>query len=134
MQPGGTVDFGFAKVSMVRNDSSSTLPTDCNMAGGKACGFVVSIPNHDLRIYYAGMTDLFSDMKLINDIYKPNLAFLPISGVRGMTPHTAAYAAKNFLPGLKTIIPIRFRPEYLKPDEQIYLTGTPEEFEKQLKK
>lgn len=103
------------------------------MEAGKACGFVISIPNHDLRIYYAGLTNLFSDMKLINDFYKPNLAFLPISDLVGMSPYTAAYAAKNFLPGVKTIIPIRFRPESMKPEVLPELSGTPEEFEKQLK-
>jgi L-ascorbate metabolism protein UlaG (beta-lactamase superfamily) len=136
MQPGGTVDFDYVKVTMVRSDTSSTLsiPKMGMMEGGKACGYVISIPNHDLRFYYAGATNLFSDMKLINDFYKPNLAFVPISGVGGMSSHTAAYAAKNFLPGVKTYIPIRFRPESFKPDQFPELNGDPEEFKKELKK
>ena len=74
-----------------------------------ACGYVIEIPAHDVRLYYAGTTNLFSDMKMINDFYKPNVAMLPISGVLGMDPRTAAYATKNFLPGVRTVIPMMFK-------------------------
>ena len=47
-------------------------------------------------------------MKLINDMYKPNVAIIAIGDDRGMSPSTAAYACKNFLTNTKTIIPMYF--------------------------
>lgn len=95
-----------------------------------ACGYVIEIPAHDVRLYYAGTTNLFSDMKLINDFYKPNVAMLPISGNVGMDPRTAAYALKNFLPGVKTVIPMMFRSET---QSGSVMNGTTEDFEREMK-
>jgi len=36
-------------------------------------------------------------MQLINDLYKPDIALLPIGDCLGMGPREAAYAVKNFL-------------------------------------
>ena len=47
------------------------------------------------RAYFAGDTALFSDMKLIAELYKPELAFLPIGDHFTMGPHEAAYAARS---------------------------------------
>lgn len=65
-------------------------------------------------------------MKLIDDLYKPDVAFLPIGDCLGMGPREAAYAVKNFLPSAKKIIPMHF-------GSFPVLTGTPEEFDNQLK-
>lgn len=65
-------------------------------------------------------------MKLINDLYKPDVAFLPVGDCLGMGPREAAYAAANFLPNVHTFIPMSFNTFPV-------LTGTPEEFEKQAK-
>ena len=125
MQCGGTKDFGFAKVTMVAADHPSTCvgPQGVQITGGNACGFVLEIPSHDLRIYHAGDTNVFSDMKLIDELYKPNIACLPIGDCLGMGPREAAYAVKNFLPTPHLIIPMHF-------GSFPVLTGTPEEFEK----
>jgi len=69
---------------------------------------------------------VFSDMKLIDELYKPNIALLPIGDCLGMGPREAAYAVKNFLPTPETIIPMHF-------NSFPVLTGTPEEFEHQCK-
>lgn len=61
-------------------------------------------------------------MKLINDLYKPTVSFLPIGDCLGMGPREAAYALKNFLTSTKTVIPMHFGTFPV-------LTGTPEEFE-----
>jgi len=66
--------------------------------GGNAVGFVIKIPNHNISIYHAGKTGLFQDMKIIDDLYQPNIAILPIGGLLTMGPREAAYAVKNFLP------------------------------------
>ena len=45
-------------------------------------------------------------MKLIDTLYKPNLAIIPIGGRTTMGPREAAYCVKNFLPTAETIIPM----------------------------
>lgn len=128
MQPGGTKDFGFCKITMVRAEHPSTCagPNGAPIAGGIGVGYVITIPCHDVRIYHAGDTNLFSDMKLIDELYKPDYAMLPIGDVLGMGPREAAYAVKHFLKNVKTVIPMHF-------GSIPTLTGTPEEFEKQCK-
>lgn len=126
MQKGGTKDFGFVKVTMVHADHPSTCvgPQGVQITGGDACGYVIEIPHHNIRLYHAGDTNIFSDMKLIDELYKPDIALLPIGDCLGMGPREAAYCVKNFLPTPKTIIPMHF-------SSFPVLTGTPEEFEKQ---
>ena len=63
-------------------------------------------------------------MKLINDLYKPDIASLPIGDCLGMGPREAAYAAKHFLSNCHTFIPMHFNTFPV-------LTGTPDEFKKE---
>ena len=63
-------------------------------------------------------------MKIIDDLYKPDIVMIPIGDVLGMGPREAAYAIKKFLPTCRTVIPMHF---LTFPD----LTGTPEDFEKE---
>ncbi|MCF8056711.1 MAG: metal-dependent hydrolase [Desulfocapsa sp.] len=62
--------------------------------GGSAAGFVVMIEDGP-TIYHAGDTGYFSDMKLINNIYNPDLSMLPIGGQFTMGPISAAEAAEK---------------------------------------
>jgi L-ascorbate metabolism protein UlaG (beta-lactamase superfamily) len=62
-------------------------------------------------------------MKLIDDLYRPDVAMLPIGDCLGMGPREAAYALKHFFPTPKTVIPMHF-------SSFPVLTGTPEDFEK----
>lgn len=128
MQRGGTKDFGFAKITMVAADHPSTCagPQGVSITGGLACGFVIDIAHHGIKLYHMGDTNLFSDMKLINDLYQPDIAFIPCGDLMGMGPREAAYAAKNFLPNVHTFVPMEFSTFTL-------CTGTTEEFEKQCK-
>ena len=128
MQPGGTKDFEYCKVSMVRADCSSTClgPQGVMMPGGMGAGFVIEVPNHNFKLYHASSTNVFSDMKIIDDLHKPDVVILPIGGHMTMGPREAAYAVKNFLPTPKTVIPMNYGVY-----EGQY--GTVEEFEKQLK-
>jgi L-ascorbate metabolism protein UlaG (beta-lactamase superfamily) len=72
--------------------------------GGTAAGFVISMDG--VKIYHAGDTALFSDMKLIGELYHPDVALLPIGGRFTMGPAEAMVAA-HFI-GAKTIIPIHY--------------------------
>lgn len=71
---------------------------------GNECGVLVS--GDGKTIYHAGDTALFGDMKLIGEIYKPDVALLPIGGFFTMSPKEAAVAAKMI--GAKHTIPMHF--------------------------
>ena len=59
-----------------------------------------------VRVYHAGDTALFSDMKLIGELYHPDVALLPIGGRYTMGVAEAMMAA-NFI-GAKLVIPIHY--------------------------
>ena len=72
---------------------------------GMPCGLVVSIGG--VTFYHAGDTGLFSDMKLIGEIYRPHIAAIPIGDRFTMGPELASRAAD--LIGAPTVIPIHYR-------------------------
>ena len=87
--------------------------------GGEPCGFIMTLEN-GLKIYHMGDTGLFGDMKLIGDLYKPDIVLIPIGGHFVMDPAQAAYAVNTWLHP-KDVIPMHYGtiPQ---------LKGTPEEF------
>jgi len=87
--------------------------------GGEPAGYIVQLED-GFKIYHAGDTGVFGDMKFIGEYYQPDLTLLPIGGHFTMDPVHAAYAVKNLLHSTK-VIPIHygtFPP----------LKGTPEAF------
>ena len=93
---------------------------DAIVYGGEACGYVIEFSN-GLKIYHAGDTNVFGDMAIIRELYRPDIAMLPIGDRFVMSPREAAYACNLLKP--KTVIPMHFGtfPQ---------LTGTPGEFKK----
>jgi L-ascorbate metabolism protein UlaG (beta-lactamase superfamily) len=73
------------------------------LEGGEAVGFVIEFEN-GFRLYDTGDTDVFGDMKLIHDFYKPDLAIAEIGGWFGMDPEHAAYAMRELVKP-KMVIP-----------------------------
>src|SRR5512138_2373720 len=73
-------------------------------SGGAPAGFVIGMDG--VRVYHAGDTGLFSDMRLIGELYHPDVALLPIGGRYTMGVAEAMMAA-NFI-GAKTVIPIHY--------------------------
>ncbi|AGB03222.1 metal-dependent hydrolase [Methanoregula formicica] len=73
-------------------------------SGGAPAGFVIGMDG--VKVYHAGDTGLFSDMKLIGELYHPDVALLPIGGRYTMGVAEAMMAA-NFI-GAKTVIPIHY--------------------------
>jgi L-ascorbate metabolism protein UlaG (beta-lactamase superfamily) len=108
MNKGGTVEAAGIKVTMVHADHSAG---DWNPGGettldlGEPVGFVVELEN-GFRFYFAGDTALFGDMRLIRDLYAPELALLPIGGHFTMGPRDAAIAVE-FL-GVNHVIPLHY--------------------------
>jgi L-ascorbate metabolism protein UlaG (beta-lactamase superfamily) len=123
MNVGGSQDVLGLKVTQVRADHTSSISDGGQMLpGGDPTGFVVRLPG-GYTFYHAGDTALFSDMQLLAELYRPQLAFLPIGDLFTMDPHQAALACK-FLE-VRQVVPIHWGTFPL-------LTGTPEELEQEL--
>jgi L-ascorbate metabolism protein UlaG (beta-lactamase superfamily) len=118
MNKGGTVEAAGLKVTMVSADHSAG---DYNEAGdttlylGDPVGFVIELED-GYRIYHAGDTVPFSDMRLIRELHRPDLAMLPIGGHYTMDPIGAALAVE-FL-GVDEVVPLHYGTFPI-------LTGTP---------
>jgi L-ascorbate metabolism protein UlaG (beta-lactamase superfamily) len=106
MNLGGTQDVLGLAVTMVRADHSSSIDDDGQTVyGGLAAGYVVKLPG-GYTFYHAGDTALFSDMQLIGEMYRPELAFLPIGDLYTMDPQQAARACRYL--GVRRVIPIHW--------------------------
>jgi L-ascorbate metabolism protein UlaG (beta-lactamase superfamily) len=122
---GGTVDAAGLRVTMTTADHSAG---DWNPGGettlylGEPAGFVVELEN-GFRFYNAGDTAVFGDMRLIKELYQPELALLPIGGHFTMGPREAALAAE--LLGVRHVIPIHYGTFPI-------LTGTPAQLRAEL--
>jgi L-ascorbate metabolism protein UlaG (beta-lactamase superfamily) len=57
-------------------------------------------------VYHAGDTNVFGDMKLIHELYQPEVAMLPIGGHYTMGPKEAALAVRLLEP--KVVLPLHF--------------------------
>jgi len=114
---GGSTDVAGVRLTMTQAvHSSGVSDGDAIVYGGEAAGFVMRFEN-GVKVYHAGDTCVFSDMKLIGEIYKPDVAMLPIGDLYTMGPEEGAYAIR--LLGVKTVIPMHYATFPV-------LTGTPE--------
>jgi len=84
---------------------------------GEPAGYVVRLEN-GLTLYHAGDTCVFGDMRIIGELYQPDVAMLPIGDVFTMGPREAAYAIRLLC--VKRVIPMHWGTFPL-------LTGTPEQ-------
>jgi len=89
MNQGGSWQFDFGKVKLVKAVHSSSFPD--GKYGGNPVGFVISAEGK--TIYLAGDTALTMDMKLIPMFFKLDLAVLPIGGNFTMDVEEAVVAA-----------------------------------------
>jgi L-ascorbate metabolism protein UlaG (beta-lactamase superfamily) len=125
MNKGGTVEAAGIKVTMVRADHSSGDlhgGTEAPIYLGEPVGFVVELED-GYRFYFAGDTDVFSDMRLIGERFRPQAAFLPIGGHFTMDPASAAIAVE--LLGVQHVVPMHYGTFPL-------LAGTPDELRRAL--
>lgn len=123
MNKGGSAEIAGCRVSMTHAQHSAMIQDgDRLVYGGEPAGFVVRVPD-GRAFYHAGDTNLFSDMRLIERLWKPELAMLPIGDLYTMDPRQGAIASE-FL-GVKKVMPMHygtFPP----------LTGTPETLRKHI--
>jgi L-ascorbate metabolism protein UlaG (beta-lactamase superfamily) len=118
MNKGGTQKVGEIEVTMVNALHSCGIKDgDQIIYGGEACGYIIRLPG-GLTIYHAGDTAVFGDMKIIADLYAPDLAMLPVGDHFTMGPREAALAIR--LLNVRHVIPMHFGTFPL-------LTGSPEQ-------
>jgi L-ascorbate metabolism protein UlaG (beta-lactamase superfamily) len=120
MGKGGTQKVGDFEVTLTHAFHSNSIDQDGKVIyAGEPAGLIIRLPG-GLTVYHAGDTSVFGDMKLIGELYKPDLALLPIGDHFTMGPREAAQALR-FL-GVKHVVPMHYgtfpiltgRPEGLK--------------------
>lgn len=121
---GGTVEAAGVRFTMTpavhsssNNDSAGNI-----VYLGQPAGYVIEFEDGTV-IYHTGDTAVFGDMKIIGELYAPDIAILPIGGWFTMGPKQAAYAAR--LIGARQVIPEHYGTFPI-------LTGTPEELRQEL--
>lgn len=108
MNKGGTVEVADLRVTMTAADHSAgewNADAAEPVYLGEPTGFVVEVEN-GFRFYHAGDTNVFGDMRLIRDLYRPDVALLPIGGHYTMGPREAALAVE--LLGVAHVLPIHW--------------------------
>ncbi len=106
MNKGGSQVVGPITATMTHAVHSCGILDDGKIVyGGEAAGFVLEFPDAR-RVYFAGDTNVFSDMQLIEQLYRPDMAFLPIGDLFTMSPREAALACRMLKP--KKVIPMHF--------------------------
>jgi L-ascorbate metabolism protein UlaG (beta-lactamase superfamily) len=93
---GGTIEYKGIEFTFVKAEHSSNK--------GVPVGFIINLGGN--IIYFAGDTNVFLDMKIIKDLYKPNIVMLPIDGRFNMGKREAVYALKLLKPEI--VIPMHY--------------------------
>jgi L-ascorbate metabolism protein UlaG (beta-lactamase superfamily) len=116
MNLGGTVKLNDVAATMVDAKHSAAAADDKGTHYvGVAAGFILTVANGPV-LYHAGDTNVFGDMSIIRELYKPRVAMLPIGDHFTMGPREAALAARLLQP--EVILPIHWGTFPI-------LTGTP---------
>jgi L-ascorbate metabolism protein UlaG (beta-lactamase superfamily) len=106
MNKGGSQKVGEVALTMTHAvHSCGILDNGQIVYGGEAAGYVLRFAD-GRALYFAGDTNVFSDMQLIEQLYQPELAFLPIGDLFTMGPREAAAACR--LLKAKKVIPMHF--------------------------
>lgn len=107
MNKGGSQTCGDVTITMTTAVHSCGIKDDDGkiIYGGEASGYVLRLPG-GRTLYFAGDTNVFSDMHLIEQLYHPDLAFLPIGDLFTMSPREAAVACKLLRPA--KVIPMHY--------------------------
>jgi len=100
---GGGVSIGGTEIIMVPAWHSSGIDEADYKISTSPAGLIIK---SDKTIYHAGDTSLFSDMKLIGEMYRPYVAMLPIGGRYTMDVRQAAMAAE--MVGAEINIPMHY--------------------------
>lgn len=107
MNPGGQVrtSFGFLALTKAFH-SSSYEGRYMGQPTGVIARFEAAAGERALTVYHCGDTDLFGDMALVGEIYRPDVAFIPIGDRFTMGPGLATRAAELIRP--RVAVPIHY--------------------------
>lgn len=127
MNKGGTVTFADVSLTMVGAEHSCGVSAGEDVPeiyGGNPVGFVLHLPEGEGGpLYISGDTNVFGDMAIIRDLYRPDTAVIPIDGHYNMGPREAAYAVG--LLGVRRVVPYHYGTFPM-------LAGTPDELRTQI--
>ncbi|MCM3717932.1 metal-dependent hydrolase [Fictibacillus phosphorivorans] len=106
MHIGGSREFPWGKVKFTQAFHGSSYEEEDGtiVYTGMPAGILFSYENK--KLYHAGDTALFSDMKMIGELEKPDAAFLPIGDNFTMGPEDALIAAEWI--GASVTVPIHY--------------------------
>ena len=102
---GGTVlPFGPTgpKITAVHAEHSSELAykdaagKDVVLPGGEPVGFIIEMEN-GFKVWHMGDTAVFGDMRLIGEMYRPDVVLMPIGNHFVMSPQDAAMAIRDMI-------------------------------------
>ncbi|MCC6286210.1 MAG: metal-dependent hydrolase [Phycisphaerales bacterium] len=99
--PGGQINTPWGFVAFVRADHSSSMQ---GRYLGNPMGIIINL--HGTSIYHLGDTGLFSDLKLIGELYRPTLACIPVGDRFTMGPRLGAMAAEFI--GAPHVLPVHY--------------------------
>jgi L-ascorbate metabolism protein UlaG (beta-lactamase superfamily) len=98
MNTGGTIPFKDVRITMVNAvHTSSITEGGVQRVLGFPIGYVLRFAN-GFTVYNTGDTAVTMDMKIVRDLYKPNLVILPIGDFFTMGAEQAAYALNLLQP------------------------------------
>ena len=101
----GTYEHEGVKLTMVPAlHSSGITESEFMHSGGLPAGFIIEMDGK--TVYHAGDTGLFGDMKIIGELYTPDVSLLPVGGLFTMDTRLATIAAKWLKP--KVVIPMHY--------------------------
>ena len=99
---GSWQDYSWGRAVAVPAFHSSSTPD--GGYGGSPCGFIFEIEGQ--VIYHAGDTALNSEMKMIGEVYQPDIVMLPVGGKYTMDIEHAVIAAEWL--GASEVIPMHY--------------------------
>jgi L-ascorbate metabolism protein UlaG (beta-lactamase superfamily) len=105
MNKGGTMEVEGVTLTMTHALHSSSIDASgFSFDGGSPAGFVIGIGGRS--IYHAGDTGVFGDMQLIGELYKPEIALLPIGNRFTMGIKEAVKAVELIEP--EVVVPMHY--------------------------
>ncbi|MEE1129139.1 MAG: metal-dependent hydrolase [Methanobrevibacter sp.] len=104
---GAYVKIEDVEIRMLEAKHSSTFDFEIDTKyAGNPGSFLITFDN-DIKVFHAGDTGLFSDMKfVIGEVYRPDIAILPIGNIFTMDLKEASIAASWINP--KIVIPMHY--------------------------
>ncbi len=115
---GGVLDVQGVPIRAVENRHVSHVWRGDDLWTGMPLSFVLN-PDPDVSVYHAGDTSIFSALRLIAELSRPNVVLLPVGAAPGyfpeLPPNEAALATVWLRPDL--VIPMHFESESSHPAE-----------------